>query len=89
MHLCPDDPEDPYVFRIDMSEMGKPPMPVVFTGGSDGAQPAERLCFGETVFPRRADVLNPRLLATGALSAATTAVAIPAAVRRAANTTPT
>lgn len=64
MHLYHDDPNDPYVFRIDMSEMGKPPMPVVFTGGVEGKQPAERLCFGETVFHRRPDALNPRHLTT-------------------------
>lgn len=83
MRLHPDDPDDPYVFRIDMSEMGKPPMPVVFAGGSPGRQPAARLCFGETVFHRRPDALNPRLLAARALGAGATAVAIGAAVRRA------
>jgi CubicO group peptidase (beta-lactamase class C family) len=89
MRLYPDDPYDPYVYRIDMSDMGQPPMPVVFTGGSDGAQPAERLCFGETVFHRRPDGLNPRLLTTMALGAGVTAAAIRSALRRATHTTPT
>jgi CubicO group peptidase (beta-lactamase class C family) len=86
MRLHPDDPDDPYVFRIDMSEMGKPPMPVVFSGSSDGEDPAERLCFGETVFHRRPDARNPRLLATGALGVGASAVAFRAAVRRARRT---
>jgi hypothetical protein len=73
-----------------MSEMGKPPMPVVFTAGSGGAQrPAERLCFGETVFHRRPDALNPRLLTTSALGAGAMAAAIRTAVRRASHATPT
>jgi CubicO group peptidase (beta-lactamase class C family) len=90
MRLYPDDPDDPYVFRIDMSEMGKPPMPVVFTAGSGGAQrPAERLCFGETVFHRRPDALNPRVLATSAVGAGAIAAAIRTTVRRATHATPT
>jgi CubicO group peptidase (beta-lactamase class C family) len=90
MRLYPDDPDDPYVFRVDMSEMGEPPMPVVFTAGSGGAQrPAERLCFGETAFHRRPDALNPRLLTTSALGAGAMAAAIRTAVRRASHATPT
>ncbi len=81
MRLHPDDPEDPNVFRIDMSDMAQPPMPVVFAGGSPGRQSAQRLCFGETVFHRRADALNPRLLTTSALVAGAAAT-IGAAVRR-------
>jgi len=45
MRLIPDDPDDPHVFRIDMSEMGKPTMPVVLT--------PDRLCFGEIALRRR------------------------------------
>lgn len=66
MRLHPDDPADPYAFRVDMSEIGKPSMPVVFAGPGDH-QPVERLCFGETVFRKRPDALNPRLLSASAL----------------------
>jgi hypothetical protein len=82
MPLHPDDPDDPYVFRIDMSEMGKPSLPVAFTPASDGSGPAQRFCFGQSVFHRRPDALNPRLLTTGALAVGSTAAAIRAAVRR-------
>lgn len=82
MRLYPDDADDPYVFRIDMSDMGKPPMPVAFTLAEEGTGPAQRLCFGEFVFHRRPDALNPRLLTTGALGAGATAAAIGAGVRR-------
>jgi CubicO group peptidase (beta-lactamase class C family) len=82
MRLHPDDPEDPYVFRIDMSDMGKPSLPVAFTPASDGSGPAQRFCFGQSVFHRRPDALNPRLLTTGALAVGGTAAAIRAAVRR-------
>jgi CubicO group peptidase (beta-lactamase class C family) len=80
--LHPDDPDDPLVFRVDMSEMGKPPLPVVFGGRSPGLRPADRLCFGETVFHRRPGALNPRLLTMTALGAAATATAFRAAARR-------
>ena len=83
MVLHPDHPDDPRVFRIDMSEMGRPPLPVVFSGGPPGLQPADRLCFGETVFHRRPDALNPRLLSITALGAGATAAAFRAAARRA------
>jgi CubicO group peptidase (beta-lactamase class C family) len=82
MRLYPDDPDDPYVFRIDMSHMGKPPMPVAFTLPHDGSGPAQRFCFGESVFDRRPDRRNPRLLTTGALAVGGTAAAIRATVRR-------
>ena len=83
MVLHPDDPDDPRVFRIDLSEMGRPPIAVVFSGGPPGPQPADRLCFGETVFHRRPDALNPRLLTMTALGAGATAAAFRAAARRA------
>jgi CubicO group peptidase (beta-lactamase class C family) len=82
MRLHPDDPDDPYVFLIDMSEMGKPPMPVVFGGSSDSGGPAERLCFGESVFHRRPHARNPRILAAGVLGGGAGAVAARVAVSR-------
>ncbi|MDX5453321.1 MAG: serine hydrolase, partial [Rhodococcus sp. (in: high G+C Gram-positive bacteria)] len=82
MRLHPDDPDDPYVFRIDMSEAGKPPMPVVFGHDPDGSGPAQRLCFGDAVFHRRPGARNPRLLSAGVLGVGTTAVAVRAGVRR-------
>ena len=81
MRLYPCDPDDPCVFQIDMSEMGKPPLPVAFTPASDGSGPAQRFCFGQSVFHRRPDALNPRLLTTGALAIGSATAAIRAALR--------
>jgi CubicO group peptidase (beta-lactamase class C family) len=50
LRLHPADPSDPYVFRVDMADVGKPAMPVVF---AKAAGTVERLCFGETVFLKR------------------------------------
>lgn len=50
LRLHPADSRDPYVFRVDMSDVGKPPMPVVFARAEDGV---DHLCFGETVLRKR------------------------------------
>jgi CubicO group peptidase (beta-lactamase class C family) len=50
--LHPDDPDDPAVFRVDMSEMGLATMPVVLT--------PDRLCFGEIVLRRRGAAARTR-----------------------------
>ena len=35
--LRPDDPADPYVFRIDLSQYGMPPVRIVFSRDAAGA----------------------------------------------------
>jgi CubicO group peptidase (beta-lactamase class C family) len=52
MRLHPDDPDDPYVFRVDLAEMGMPTIPVVFSRDSRHEQRGVRLCFGEMVFEK-------------------------------------
>ena len=52
LRLHPDDPEDPYVFRVDMAEMGMATVPVVFSRDSLGRHGGVRLCFGEMVFEK-------------------------------------
>ena len=66
--LCPADPNDPYVFRIDYSELGLGTMPVVFamTGGQCRVP---RLWLDLMAFDKRPDARNPRRLAEGALAA--------------------
>jgi CubicO group peptidase (beta-lactamase class C family) len=50
MRLHPSDPGDPYAFRVDLSDVGKPPIPVVFSRAAGGV---DHLCFGETVLRKR------------------------------------
>ena len=73
MRLLPDDPADPYVFRIDLSDIGMGTMPVVFARGAvDG-----RCFFMDLMeFDKQPDALNPRRLAAGALSVGAAAIAV-------------
>jgi hypothetical protein len=66
--LYPADPYDPYVFRVDYSELGLGTMPVVFamTGGRCRVP---RLWLDLMAFDKRSDARNPRRLAEGALTA--------------------
>jgi len=66
MRLHPDDPADPYVFRIDMADLGKPTLPVVFARRNDGRRPVDRLCFGEMVFHKRTSSHRQRRQRKGA-----------------------
>ncbi len=64
--LYPDDENDPYVFRIDLSDSGRvATLPVVF-GPEVGVR---RLVVGVDVFRRRPDALNPARWVKGALVA--------------------
>lgn len=67
MRLYPDNPDDPYIFRVDMSELGQGTFPVVFTrpAGTGNGQ----LLMDTIAFHKRPDAQNPRMLATGALAA--------------------
>lgn len=71
MRLHPDDPEDPYVFRVDLSETGMGTLPLVFTGpehtGWVGPGPGFVLDLMD--FHKRPDSRNPLRLARGASAA--------------------
>lgn len=78
--LHPDDPSDPYVFRIDLSRFGLGTLRLVFTREPGGRVTAVHLAEGKPLSARkRPATTNPRLWATGALGAlavATTARAV-------------
>jgi hypothetical protein len=72
--LYPDDPDDPWVFRIYFPEFGMN-LRVVFDGGSEQGA-ATRLLLDVMAFERRPDFLNPRPWVMGGLAAGTAALAI-------------
>lgn len=72
--LYPDDPDDPWVFRIYFPEFGMN-LRVVFDGGSEQGA-ATRLLLDVMSFERRPDFLNPRPWVMGGLAAGTAALAI-------------
>ena len=68
MPLHPDDPKDPYAFRVDLSSLGMGTLPLVFT--TDGTGPGVRSLWLDLMrFDKRPDVRNPRRLAVGAFTA--------------------
>ena len=68
MPLHPDDPKDPYAFRVDLSSLGMGTLPVVFT--TLGAEPRVGSLWLDLMrFDKRPDARNPRRLAAGALTA--------------------
>ncbi len=77
MPLIPDDPKDPYVFRVDMSVAGKGTLPVVFDAAADPPQ----LSLSAMSFRKRPNALNPRRWVPAVLAGGATAVAL----RRSAN----
>jgi CubicO group peptidase (beta-lactamase class C family) len=68
MALHPDDPKDPYAFRVDFSSLGMGTLPLVFTTGGPESR-VDSLWLDLMRFDRRPDVRNPRRLAVGALTA--------------------
>ena len=72
--LYPDDPDDPWVFRIYFPEFGMN-LRVVFDGGPED-RPATRLLLDLMSFYRRPDLRNPRPWVTGGLAVGTAAVAV-------------
>lgn len=80
--LHPDDPDDPYVFRIDLSKYGIGSARVVF--GRDGEQEISSISLD--IIPlslrKRPAARNPRLWVTGALAAGMALAAGRRAVRR-------
>ena len=74
--LHPDDPEDPYVFRLDLMEPGLFPTRLVFSQQPGAGTTAVHLDFMPLTATKRAAATNPRRWATGALAAGVTAIAI-------------
>lgn len=78
--LYPDDPADPYVFRVDFSAMGLGDLRAVFASDSPSAQP-QRLLMDGMAFEKRPPVRNPRLWMRGIVAGAAAAVATTVATR--------
>jgi hypothetical protein len=76
LRLWPDDPDDPQVFRVDLSDLGKGLVPVVFRSGSPDGAVAPRLLMDGMDLRKRPEARNPRRCATGALAAAAAALAV-------------
>ena len=75
MRLHPEDPDDPWVFRVEMPEYGIN-FRVVFSQTSDRGRTVTRLLTDMFSFQTRPDARNPRHLAGGALVAGATAIAV-------------
>jgi hypothetical protein len=83
--LHPDDDEDPYVFRVDLSGLGFDTSRVVFTRAPDRGTTSVHLdvpSLFSLTFDRQAAARNPRRWATGALGAVAVAAAATAVRRR-------
>jgi CubicO group peptidase (beta-lactamase class C family) len=76
LRLYPDDPDDPQVFRVDLSEGGKPPTRVVFSRDPEAEGAAMRLLMLGMSLQQRPAVRNPRPWVNGALAAGAAALAI-------------
>lgn len=78
MHLHPDDPDDPYVFRVDFAELGwAGTQRAAFSHDDTGpAGSATRLTLNGFQFHRRPDARNPRHLATTGLALGATTAAL-------------
>jgi CubicO group peptidase (beta-lactamase class C family) len=77
--LHPDDPDDPYVFRVDLGDVGMGSYRVVF--GSSADDGGRRLDGLGLSLRQRPDARNPRRIALGVGAAAAGAAAIPVARR--------
>ena len=77
--LYPDDPEDPWVFRIYFPEFGMN-LRVVFDHGPT-SRAATRLLMDVMSFDRRPDIRNPRPWVTGGLTVGTATLAIRGVLR--------
>jgi CubicO group peptidase (beta-lactamase class C family) len=66
--LYPDAADDPKVFRVDFTELGKGTLPVVFSGGAGSEATAQRMFIDMMSFRKRPDIRNPRPWAAAALA---------------------
>jgi CubicO group peptidase (beta-lactamase class C family) len=78
--LYPDDPDDPWVFRLYFPEFGMDFRVVFDPEGKEGA--TARLFMDVMSFERRPDFGNPRLWVTGGLAVGGAALAIRSVLRR-------
>ncbi|GAA2093847.1 hypothetical protein GCM10009841_03860 [Microlunatus panaciterrae] len=76
LRLYPDDPDDPRMFRVDLSGLGLGTLPLVFTGSHDDRGQKPRLLLNGMSLVKRPDVRNPRPWVTGALVGAAGAFVI-------------
>ncbi len=84
MRLYADDPNDPTVFRVDFSALGKGTLRVVFSG-LDAPATTPRLLMDGMSFQKRPDLRNPRPWVTAALFAGAATLAIRHRQRRGAS----
>ena len=75
MRLYPDDPGDPWAFRVEMPEYGIN-LRVVFSQSPENGRTVTRLLTDMFSFRKRPDARNPRRLAGGALLAGATAITV-------------
>jgi CubicO group peptidase (beta-lactamase class C family) len=75
MLLHPADRDDPFVFTVDVSGLGKGAQPVVFSGFDQGTGTPTLLMNG-MAFRKRPDNRNPKLWLAGAVSAGAVAMAV-------------
>jgi hypothetical protein len=75
LRLYPDDPDDPWVFRVEIPEYGKSSR-VVFSGRPEEGGAAMRLLMEVMSLQKRPEVRNPRLWLNGVLAAGAAALAI-------------
>jgi len=75
MRLHNDDPDDPWVFRLEFLEYGFD-LRVVFSQSPERGRTVTRLLTDTFAFQKRPDARNPRRLISGALLAGATAIAI-------------
>jgi CubicO group peptidase (beta-lactamase class C family) len=73
MRLYPDDPDDPWVFRVEFPDYGKSSRVVFARAPEDSGM---RLLMDVLSFRKRPDLRNPRRWANGALLAGATALAV-------------
>jgi CubicO group peptidase (beta-lactamase class C family) len=72
--LHPDDPDDPWVFRVHLPDFGTDLRVVFNCEPNEGA--AKRLLLDRMSFERRPDLRNPRLWLTGLLAAGVAGLAV-------------
>jgi hypothetical protein len=85
LRLYPDDPDDPWVFRVEFPDYGKT-FRVVFSRRPEQEGTAMRLLLDVMSFQQRPEVRNPRRWVNGALAAGVATLAIRRSLHRRAST---
>jgi hypothetical protein len=75
VRLYSDDPDDPWVFRVEFPEYGKN-YRLVFNRGSEEAGSSTQLLMDVVSFRKRPEIRNPRRWVNGTLAAGATALAV-------------